>query len=327
LPIELAADNRQSGQLKIMMANIVDDKLVSQVSRLPSWFKQDLPDMEKVRSMKKMFRSSNLHTVCESARCPNLGKCWSSGVATFMILGEICTRACRFCAVKAGKPMEVDRDEPSQVAQSVKELNLRYVVITSVARDDLKDEGAGHFAETIREIREVTPQTKIEVLIPDFSNKLESLRILINAKPEVISHNIETVRRLSPAIRPQAEYQRSLDVLNNFKKLAPEILTKSSFMVGLGESNDEIKELMRDLAATGCDILTIGQYLAPTKLKRHVPVNRFVTPDEFESYKTVGLQMGLKYVMSAPLVRSSYIAEEGYRECVKKLFSSQSSGK
>jgi len=286
-------------------------------TQLPSWFKQDLPDMDKIRRMQEQFRSSNLHTVCESARCPNMGKCWGQGVATFMILGEICTRACRFCAVKAGRPMVIDRDEPQKIAEAVKSLNLRYVVITSVARDDLPDEGAEHFAQTIRAIRNVTPQTKVEVLIPDFSNKLESLQTLVEVKPEVVSHNIETVQRLSPNIRPQADYQRSLNVLRNFKKLDSSLYTKSSFMLGLGESEDEIKELMRHLKEVDCDILTIGQYLAPTKLKRHVRVHRFVHPKEFESYKQYGYSIGFKHVMSSPLVRSSYIAEEGYKECIQ----------
>ncbi|MCA9400772.1 MAG: lipoyl synthase, partial [Candidatus Omnitrophica bacterium] len=188
-------------------------------------------------------------------------------------------------------------------------------VITSVARDDLPDEGAGHFAETIRQIRQIMPRTKIEVLIPDFSNRLELLQVLTDVKPEVVSHNIETVQRLSPSIRPQADYERSLEVLRNFKKIQPAIFTKSSFMVGLGETKEEITRLMQDLSETGCDILTIGQYLAPTKLKRHVRVSHFYTPQEFEAMKEEGLRLGFKHVMSGPIVRSSYIAEEGYREC------------
>ena len=287
--------------------------------KLPSWFRQDLPDMDKIRDMKTMFRASRLHTVCESAHCPNLGKCWGQGVATFMILGEICTRACRFCAVKAGNPMAVDLEEPRNIALAVKELNLRYVVITSVARDDLHDEGAEHFSKTIAQIRQISPQTKIEVLIPDFSNKLESIKTLIDAQPEVVSHNIETVRRLSNVIRPQAHYDRSLEVLKNFKKFNPNLFTKSSFMVGLGESHEEIRKVMEDLLGTDCDILTIGQYLQPTQLKRHLPVERFYTPQEFDFYKQSGLQMGFKHVMSGPLVRSSFIAEEGYQEALKQV--------
>ncbi len=300
------------------MVQIVDEKLPEN-QPLPKWFRQELPDMDRIREMKKMFRSSGLHTVCESARCPNIGKCWGEGVATFMILGEICTRACRFCAVKAGRPMDVDPDEPRNVAQAVKDLNLRYVVITSVARDDIPDEGAEHFYQTIRQIRSLSPQTKIEVLIPDFSNKQPSIERLIEAHPEVVSHNIESVRRVSSRIRPQAQYDRSLDVLRNFKKFGPDIFTKSSFMLGLGETHDEIEEVMRDLLNADVDILTIGQYLQPTQLKRHIPVEHFYTPQEFDFYKQLGLKMGFKHVMSGPLVRSSFIAEEGYKECFGKV--------
>lgn len=300
------------------MAHILEENF-STLQRLPSWFKQEIPDMDKIREMKNLFRASKLHTVCESAHCPNMGKCWGQGVATFMILGEICTRACRFCNIKAGQAMAVDNDEPQKVARAVKELNLRYVVITSVARDDLKDEGADHFYQTILAVREIMPQTKIEVLIPDFSNKMASLKKVVDAKPEVVSHNMETVRRLSEHVRPQAQYERSLDVLRNFKRLNPAIFTKSSFMVGLGETQQEIEEVMKDLSATGCDILTVGQYLAPSTMKRHLKVKRFATPQEFESYKALGLKLGFKHVMSGPLVRSSFIAEEGYKECFAKF--------
>jgi len=300
------------------MTQIMEDVSVCDAGRLPSWFKQELPDMKKIREMKRGFRNAGLHTVCESAFCPNMGKCWGEGVATFMILGDICTRACRFCAVKAGRPVAVDGNEPREVALAVKALNLRYVVVTSVARDDLGDEGAQQFAQTICAIREASPRTKIEVLIPDFSNKPESLQRVVAAKPEVVSHNMETVRRLSSAIRPQADYDRSLEVLRNFKDMDSSIFTKSSFMVGLGETNDEVVELMQDLVNAGCDILTIGQYLAPTQLKRHIKVQRFPTPEEFESYKHKGLELGFKHVMSAPLVRSSFIAERGYKECLEK---------
>jgi len=291
------------------------------VTRLPSWFRQEIPDAGQIRKMKEMFRGANLHTVCESAKCPNMGQCWGQGVATFMILGEVCTRACRFCAVSAGRPMELDLQEPRNVALNVKQLNLRFVVITSVARDDLHDEGAGHFAETIRQIRTISPQTRIEILIPDFSNKEQSLRTVIDARPEVISHNIETVRRLSPAVRPQADYDRSLKVLSNIKEMAPSIFVKSSLMVGLGEAKDEVHQTMQDLLNAGCEILTIGQYLAPTQLKRHVRVHRFVRPGEFEEFKQAGLSMGFKHVMSGPLVRSSYLAEKGYNDCIESIHS------
>ena len=301
------------------MTQMTEDDSVLTDQKLPSWFKQELPDMEKIRAMKQRFRASGLHTVCESALCPNMGKCWGEGVATFMILGEICTRACRFCAVTAGHPQSVDPNEPSEIAKSVEALNLKYVVITSVARDDLEDEGAGHFVQTVNAIRQLMPKTKIEVLIPDFSNRIESIQQIVSVEPEVVSHNIETVRRLSKDIRPQADYDRSLKVLENFKQLNPSIFTKSSFMVGLGERDDEIIELMSDLVKTGCDILTIGQYLAPTQLKRHMRVARYVKPEQFEFYKQKGLELGFKHVMSAPLVRSSFIAERGYQECLEKL--------
>ncbi len=289
------------------------------VARLPTWLRQPIPDAKRIEGMKQLFRGSRLHTVCESAHCPNTGKCWGQGVATFMILGEICTRACRFCAIDAGRPTELDLAEPQNVALAVKELDLRYVVITSVARDDLKDEGAGVFAQTILAIRELMPQTKVEVLVPDFSDKFESLKTVVDAKPQVISHNIETVRRLSPVIRPQADYDRSLSVLANYKKINASIFTKSSLMVGLGEKDDEVYEAMADLIAAGCDILTIGQYLAPSAMKRHLPVLEFVTPEKFKEFETLGYKLGFKHVMSAPLVRSSFIAEEGYNGCIESL--------
>lgn len=302
---------------------INEERFDSGLTRLPSWFRQEIPDAQKIQSMKQMFRSAKLHTVCESAHCPNLGKCWGQGVATFMILGEVCTRACRFCAVKAGLPQTVDSNEPREVAQAVKDLKLRYVVITSVARDDLQDEGAAHFVQTIQETRRLSHGIKIEVLIPDFSAKQDSIKILADAAPEVISHNIETVRRLSHSIRPQAQHDRSLQVLRMIRELNSTIFVKSSFMVGLGETDEEITELMQELAQAGCQILTIGQYLAPSQMKRHVPVRRFVTPEQFDRYRDQAMTMGFKYVMSAPLVRSSYIAEEGYSGCMQAMASSR----
>ncbi len=272
--------------------------------------------MEKIRTMKDLFRGSRLHTVCESANCPNMGTCWKEGVATFMILGGTCTRACRFCAVPAGRPDLVDAEEPQNVALAVKELGLRYVVVTSVARDDIEDEGALQFARTIAAIRGLTPGVKIEVLIPDFSAKEESLKVLSAAAPEVISHNIETVRRLSPTIRPQALHDRSLSVLRSFRELNPRAFVKSSLMVGIGETEGEIIEVMEELRQAGCHILTIGQYLAPTQRKRHLPVERFLTPEEFDYFRQKGLEMGFAYVESGPLVRSSFIAEKGYQSAL-----------
>ncbi len=287
--------------------------------RLPSWFKQEIPDMDNIRSMKEMFRGASLNTVCESAKCPNMGTCWSAGVATFMILGGTCTRACRFCAVPAGRPDVLNPHEPQEVADAVKKMKLSYVVITSVARDDLDDEGVGHFNETIAAIRQENPSTKIEVLIPDFSAREELLMKLSEAAPEVVSHNIECVRRLSPGMRPQANHDRSLDVLRSFRRLAPTSFVKTSFMVGAGETDHEVEELIKEVVDTGCHILTIGQYLAPTQMKRHLRVSRFVTPEQFERYAQIGRDLGLSYVESGPLVRSSFIAEKGYRETLKTL--------
>ena len=292
---------------------MVQEKFDSGLVKLPIWFKQEIPDMSKVRSMKELFRGSRLHTVCESANCPNMGSCWKEGVATFMILGGTCTRACRFCSVPAGRPDLVDLEEPQNVALAVKQLGLRYVVVTSVARDDIEDEGALQFAKTISAIRELTAEVKIEVLIPDFSAKEASLRILADAAPEVISHNIETVKRLSPSIRPHALHDRSLEVLRRFKALAPKAFIKSSLMVGIGETDEEIIEVMRELAQAGCQILTIGQYLAPTRNRRHLPVTKFYSPEEFKNFSKEGLKMGFVHVESGPLVRSSYIAEQGYQ--------------
>ncbi len=269
--------------------------------------------MDKIRSMKELFRGGRLHTVCESANCPNMGACWKEGVATFMILGGTCTRACRFCSVPAGRPDLIDMEEPQNVAMAVKQLGLRYVVVTSVARDDIEDEGALQFAQTIQAIRRLTPEVKIEVLVPDFSAKEQSLKTLSDVAPEVISHNIETVRRLAPYIRPQASHDRSLRVLRRFRELNEDGFIKSSLMAGIGETDEEIFEVMAELLEAGCQILTIGQYLAPTRAKRHLPVERFVSPEEFKNYRQKGLEMGFKYVESGPLVRSSYIAEKGYQ--------------
>ena len=280
---------------------------------LPSWFEQKIPDMDKIRPMKELFRGGRLHTVCESASCPNMGTCWKESVATFMILGSTCTRACRFCAVDAGRPDLPDLEEPQNVALAVKQLGLHYVVVTSVARDDIEDEGALQFAKTIEAIRRLTPEVKIEVLIPDFSAKEGLLKILSDARPDVISHNIETVRRLAPLLRPQALHDRSLRVLRTLGGLNPRAFVKSSLMVGLGETDEEIIEVMGELRQAGCQLLTIGQYLAPTRAKRHLPVERFLSPEEFEDYRQKGLAMGFVYVQSGPLVRSSYIAEQGYR--------------
>lgn len=279
----------------------------------PEWLKQDIPDPQKIHNLRKILEEFHIHSVCQEAHCPNLGQCWQNGCATFMILGDVCTRACRFCAVRSGDPKKVDEEEPKRIAQVIQRLDLQYVVITSVTRDDLADGGAGHFAKTIAAIREILCCTKVEVLIPDFNGDETSLKKVIGAHPDVLSHNMETVLRLSKILRPRADYYRSLEVLRTGRMLGPDILIKSGFMVGLGETQDEIKQLIRDLAKAGCDILTIGQYLAPSKSGRHVAVSRFVSPQEFDDYRKLALDLGFSYVASGPLVRSSYMAEQGYQ--------------
>jgi len=290
---------------------------VFQEQTLPDWFKQDIPAKDKMEPMKKLIKEVGLHTVCEGAHCPNTGRCWSQGVATFMILGDVCTRSCRFCAVKDGSPHSVDFAEPENIASAVKKLGLGYVVITSVTRDDLEDQGADQFGKTIHALRRRNPELKIEVLIPDFSGRVDLLNKVIEAKPDVIGHNIEMVRRLYPDIRPEADYERSLTLLKNVKELSPHLLVKSGFMVGLGEEKEEIMALIQDLFSSGCDILTIGQYLAPSRTKRHKSVKRYVHPLEFDELKAVALRRGFKSVVSAPLVRSSYQAEKAYRHCMQ----------
>ncbi len=287
---------------------------------LPVWFEQPIPDISNMRKMQAMFRGRRLATVCETAHCPNMGQCWGRGVATFMILGEICTRACRFCAVQTGaQPSDVHAQEPEDVADMVCRLGLKYVVITSVTRDDLPDEGAQQFVRTVSAIRHRDPAVRIELLIPDFSGKRELIDQVVASQPDVIGHNIEMARWLFPEVRPQADYDRSLGVLKTIRMIDPTILIKSGFMVGLGESDGDVEQMMLDLRAAGCDMLTIGQYLAPSQGPRHVPVARFVTPEQFVRYAQQGKVMGFHHVLSAPLVRSSFIAEEGYRACQLKI--------
>ena len=275
-------------------------------NRRPEWLKVKLPSGENFAYLKELVSRKKLNTVCEDARCPNMAECWHRKTATFMILGEVCTRSCGFCSVKLGKPEAIDYDEPRRVAESVKELGLKHAVITSVDRDDQKLGGADIFAITINKIRELSPNCKVEVLIPDFKGSREALDIVINAKPDILNHNIETVPRLYHFVRPQAEYQRTLELLKRGKQAG--LNTKSGFMVGLGETDEEIYELMKDLYSANCDIITIGQYLRPTKT--HLPVQRYVHPDVFREYKTAGLELGFKHVESGPLVRSSYHADE-----------------
>lgn len=272
----------------------------------PEWLKAKIPGGENYTHLRSIMQSHSLHTVCEEARCPNMGECWNNGTATFMILGDVCTRSCGFCAVKTGKPLELDAGEPRRVAAAVHLLGLRHAVITSVNRDELYDGGAQIFAETIRQVRALNPPTKIEVLIPDFKGEEFALDIVLDALPDILNHNTETVPRLYHRVRPQAQYDRSLQLLDRAKRRG--FLTKTGLMLGLGENIAEVIDVMSDLKAIRCDILTLGQYLQPTKT--HLPVERFVHPREFNSLKEIGLEMGFKHVESGPLVRSSYHAEE-----------------
>jgi len=275
-------------------------------SRRPEWLKVKIPTGENYLNLKKLVAEKKLNTVCEDARCPNMAECWSRKTATFMILGEVCTRSCGFCSVKLGKPDAIDYDEPRRVAESVRELGLKFAVITSVNRDDQKHGGADVFAMVIKEINRLVPDCRVEVLIPDFRGDKESLDIVLDAKPDILNHNIETAPRMYHYVRPQANYERTLELLTRAKERG--FTTKSGFMVGLGETNEEILDLMKDLKKVNCDIITIGQYLRPTK--NHLPVQRYVHPDEFHKFKNIGIEMGFRHVESGPLVRSSYHADE-----------------
>ncbi len=274
--------------------------------RRPEWLRVRVPTGENYDELKRLVRSKSLHTVCEEARCPNIGECWAHRTATFMVLGSICTRSCGFCAVATGRPMAVDWEEPRRVAEAVRQMGLNHVVITMVNRDELRDGGATILAATIRWIRRLNPGCAVEVLASDFKGSREALQILMDARPSVYSHNVETIPRLYPTVRPQAIYRRSLEVLGWAKEMYPEIPTKTGFMLGLGETHDEVMELMRDLRAALIDIVTIGQYLQPTA--QHLPIERFVTPEEFREYALAGKALGFRHVESGPLVRSSYHA-------------------
>lgn len=276
------------------------------IQRLPEWLTIRLPRPDTIEEVKQMMRKARLHTVCESARCPNLPECWSKKTATFMILGDTCTRACGFCAIKVGRPLAVDGEEPENVAEVTRELGLKHVVVTSVARDDLADEGSGQFAETIRAIRRKCPQTIVEVLTPDFKGKRWCIKNVTDAKPEIFNHNIETVERLQTIVRPQAKYERTLQVLKTVKELDSSIYTKSGLMLGLGESKEEVVNTLQDLREVGVDAVTIGQYLRPTM--RHLPVNTFIHPKQFKEYEEIGMEMGFAFVASGPFIRSSYNA-------------------
>jgi lipoyl synthase len=279
------------------------------LGRRPDWLKVKLPTGENYNNLKSLMRKQQLHTVCEEAKCPNMGECWESKSATFIILGDTCTRSCGFCNIKTGFPNELDLDEPRRLVESVIQLDLRHVVITSVNRDELKDGGASIFAECVKLINETMPETTIEILIPDFRGIDEAFNIIMKNPPDILNHNVETVPRLYHIVRPQAKYERSLNLIRWFKNRY--LKTKSGIMVGIGEQPEEVLQTMNDLAKHGCDILTIGQYLQPTK--NHLPVNRYVSLDEFNMYKEEGLKMGFKIVESSPLVRSSYHADKHAR--------------
>ncbi|MBL4889669.1 MAG: lipoyl synthase [Candidatus Lindowbacteria bacterium] len=285
--------------------------------RKPPWIRAQLPSGPSYQHVANMVKEGNLHTVCESARCPNIGECWSAGTATFMILGDICTRACGFCAVKTGIPIGLDRGEPLRVAQAIKKMEIKFAVITSVDRDDLDDGGSEIWADTIREVRRECPDTGIETLVPDFQGDQESLKAVIDARPDVLSHNLETVPRLYRTVRARSNYQRSLGVL---KMIADsDVVAKTGIMVGIGEKPEEIFELLKDVADRNVGIMTIGQYLRPSL--DHLPVDRWVHPDEFEQYKVKGKELGIRHIEAGPMVRSSYHAErhyEGLLGAVKK---------
>jgi len=276
--------------------------------RKPPWLKKRILPFQDVQKVRSILEQTDLHTVCQEARCPNLGECFARETATFLILGRVCTRDCGFCAVERGAPGPPDEAEPQRVAQAVQKMGLHYVVITSVTRDDLPDGGASSFAKTIRAIRALNPKIKVEVLIPDFKGDQDSLKTVLKESPEILNHNIETIPRFYPRVRPLADYKRSLDLLKKSKKDCPHIPTKSGYMLGFGETREEVLELLRDLKEAGCDFLTIGQYLQPRQDR--LPVIRFVPPEEFEEYKRIAERMGFRAVASGPFVRSSFHAAQ-----------------
>jgi lipoic acid synthetase len=284
------------------------DSISPKPKRRPEWIKVRAPGGEKYDFLKDLMRSKQLHTVCEEAHCPNIGECWGAGTATFLILGDICTRSCGFCDIKTGRPLALDWAEPIRVAEAVKAMNLLHVVITSVNRDEREDGGAPIFAQCIRRVREVQPGCSIEVLIPDFKGSRANLQIVMAARPEILNHNVETVARLFKKVQPQDKYEWAMATLRNAKEIDAEVLTKSGIMLGLGETWDEILAVMQDVVDCGVDILTIGQYLQPSR--KHLPIERYYHPDEFEQLRQLGYEMGFRWVESGPLVRSSYRAAQ-----------------
>jgi len=283
-------------------------------TRRPDWLRARIPTGKAYLETKQILRTLDLHTVCESANCPNIGDCFSRHTATFLILGNVCTRSCPFCDIRSGKPLPVDPEEPARVADAARRLGLRYVVVTSVNRDELPDGGAGHFAATIRALREAVDGVRVEVLIPDFLGDEAALRTVLEARPDVLNHNMETVKRLYKRVRPAGRYERSLELLRRVAAWTPHIPAKSGLMVGVGETREEVEELIRDLHAQGVSMITIGQYLAPSNA--HLPVERYVTPEEFAHYQRYGMERGVRQVASAPMVRSSFHAEEQAGETI-----------
>ena len=284
--------------------------------RLPTWLKVKMPSGPNYSKLQTLIKTQGLHTVCEEARCPNIGECWEKETATFMILGDICTRACTYCAVTTGRPINLDLEEPKRLANTVKILGLKYAVITSVNRDDLPDGGAFIFAQCIRQIKKRVPTCKVEVLTPDFQGDWKALKIVTDANPETFNHNIETVKRIFPRVRAKGDYQLSLRLLDRVKDFMPDGVTKSGMMVGLGETKTEIIETMEDLLQHRCDLLTIGQYLRPSQ--KHAPISKWYTPEEFADLEKIGMEMGFKHVASGPLVRSSYHADEQHSAAYSK---------
>lgn len=282
------------------------------MERKPEWMRVKLSSTKHLNKVNNLLHQYNLNTVCQAANCPNRLECFSSKTATFMILGKECTRHCKFCNVTAGKPQALNQEEPENVAKAIKDLGLKHAVITSVTRDDLIDQGANHFSKTVRAIRNHNPETSIEVLTPDFNGHEDLIKIVVDSKPNVYNHNIETVARLYDTVRPEASYKQSLDVLRIIKKIDPKMVTKSGIMLGLGESKDEVIQTLRDLRLAGCDIVTIGQYMQPSK--DHIEMVRYVHPDEFKAYETIAKELGFSAVASSPLVRSSYKALESLEE-------------
>jgi lipoic acid synthetase len=309
IPLGLASDRRtEPGEKRKPLRSYERLSAESPPLRRPEWLKARIPAGKAYLETKAILRTLDLHTVCESANCPNIGDCFSRHTATFLILGNVCTRSCPFCDIRSGKPLPVDPEEPARVAQAARRLGLRYVVVTSVNRDELPDGGAFQFAATIRAIRTEIPAARVEVLIPDFMGNGDALRSVLDAGPDVLNHNMETVQRLYPRVRPAGRYARSLDLLQRVTRMTPRIPAKSGIMLGVGETVEEVDELLRDLKAHGCSMVTLGQYLPPSG--SHLPLERYAPPEEFAHYRDYGLKLGFRQVASGPLVRSSYHAEE-----------------